>query len=58
MTYALRHEIIRHGFRTTVKTVLARFDRFTLLFATHGIRLRPRAEIEERARGWSSAAAA
>jgi len=58
MTYALRHEIIRRGFRTTVKTVLARFDRFTLLFAAHGIRLRPRAEIEERARGWSSAAAA
>jgi predicted acylesterase/phospholipase RssA len=58
MTYALRHEIIRRAFRTTVKTILARFDRYTLLFAEHGITLRPRTEIEERARGWSSAAAA
>jgi hypothetical protein len=56
MTYALRHEIIRRGFRTTVKTILAHFDRYTLLFAEHGITLRPRTAIDERARGWSSTA--
>jgi predicted acylesterase/phospholipase RssA len=56
MTYALRHEIIRRGFRTTVKSILAHFDRYTLLFAAHGIALRPRTAIEERSRGWSSAA--
>jgi len=55
MTYALRHEVIRRGYRTTVKTVLADFERYTALFARHGIRLVSRAEIERRARRWSSA---
>src|SRR5437016_10093495 len=54
MTYALRHEVIRRGYRTTVKTVLAEFDHYTALFARHGIRLVSRVEIERRARRWSS----
>jgi len=55
MTYGLRNEVIRRGYRTTVKTILGRYDRYALLFARHGIVLVPRAEIEERARRWSSA---
>ena len=58
MTYSLRHEVIRRGYRTTVKTVLADFDRYAALFARHGITVVPRAEIERRARRWSSAAPA
>jgi predicted acylesterase/phospholipase RssA len=58
MTYALRHEVIRRGYRTTVKTILADYDRYAALFARHGIQLVARAEIERRARRWSSAAAA
>jgi predicted acylesterase/phospholipase RssA len=57
MTYALRHEVIRRGYRTTVKTILADFDRYTALFARHGIAFVPRAVIERRARHWSSASA-
>jgi len=56
MTYAHRHEVIRRGYRTTVKTILADYDRYAALFAEHGIRLHARAEIERRARRWSSAA--
>lgn len=55
MTYSLRHEVIRRGYRTTVKTILADFERYAALFARHGIRVVPRAEIERRARRWSSA---
>jgi NTE family protein len=55
MTYSLRHEVIRRGYRTTVKTVLADFDRYADVFGRHGIRLMPRAEVERRARRWSSA---
>ena len=55
MTYSLRHEVIRRGYRTTVKTVLADFDRYAALFARHGITVVSRAEIERRARRWSSA---
>jgi NTE family protein len=55
MTYSLRHEVIRRGYRTTVKTFLADFERYAELFARHGIRVVPRTEIERRARRWSSA---
>src|SRR5262249_32750404 len=54
MTYSLRHEVIRRGYRTTVKTILADFDRYRGIFARHGIRLVARPEIERRARRWSS----
>jgi predicted acylesterase/phospholipase RssA len=55
MTYSLRHEVVRRGYRTTVKTLLADFDRFAAVFARHGIPTVPRAEIERRAHRWSRA---
>jgi predicted acylesterase/phospholipase RssA len=55
MTYGRRHEVIRRGYRTTVKTILGEFERYAALLARHGIRLAPRAEIERRARRWSTA---
>lgn len=55
MTYARRHEVVRRGYRTTVKTVLRQYDRLALLFARHGITLARRAVIETRAERWSSA---
>jgi predicted acylesterase/phospholipase RssA len=55
MTYGLRHEIIRRGYRTTVKTILANFEYYAALLAPHGITLASRPEIERRARRWSSA---
>jgi len=58
ITYALRGEVIRRGYRTTVKVLLADHDRHAAVFARHGIRLLPRADIERRARRWSSAARA
>jgi hypothetical protein len=56
MTYGLRHEVIRRGFRTTTKTFLANFDYFQALLARHAITLSPRPEVERRAKRWSSAA--
>jgi predicted acylesterase/phospholipase RssA len=56
ITYALRGELIRRGYRTTVKTLLADYDRYVALFARHGIALLPRAAVELRAQPWSSAA--
>src|SRR5262249_30417899 len=56
MTYGLRREVIRRGFRTTVKTILADLERYTAVFARHGIRLVPREEMERKARRWSSTA--
>lgn len=53
MTYSLRHEVIRRGYRTTIKTVLAEYDRYTALFARHGITLVPRAAIEKRTKRWT-----
>ncbi len=53
MTYSLRHEVIRRGYRTTVKTILADYDRHAAVFGRHGIRLVGRTDIEERARHWS-----
>src|SRR5262245_20516289 len=54
MTYSLRHEVIRRGYRTTVKTFLADYERYEALFGRHGIRLVPRGEIEARAQQWRS----
>ena len=54
MTYAIRFEIIRRGYRTTVKTILSAYERYAELFARHGIAMVPRAEIERRAQRWSS----
>lgn len=54
MTYGLRHEVVRRGYRTTVKTVLADYERHAALFARHGIELAARATIERRARRWAS----
>jgi predicted acylesterase/phospholipase RssA len=56
ITYALRGEVVRRGYRTTVKVLLADYDRYVVLFARHGIGLLPRDEIERRAARWSSAA--
>jgi predicted acylesterase/phospholipase RssA len=56
MTYGLRREVIRRGFRTTVKTILADLERYTAIFARHGIRLAPRAEMERKAKRWASTA--
>ena len=53
MTYGLRHEVVRRGYRTTVKTFLADYDRYAALFARHGIELAPRAALEKRARRWA-----
>ena len=53
MTYTLRHEVVRRGYRTTIKTMLAEYDRHAALFARHGIELVPRASIEKRARRWA-----
>jgi predicted acylesterase/phospholipase RssA len=53
MTYTLRQEVIRRGYRTTIKTVLTEYDRHVALFARHGIELVPRAAIEKRARRWA-----
>jgi predicted acylesterase/phospholipase RssA len=56
MTYSLRHEVIRRGYRSTIKTVLAEYDRYTALFGRHGITLVPRAAIEKRAQRWARGA--
>jgi NTE family protein len=58
MTYSLRHEVIRRGYRTTAKMILADYERYTGVFARQGIQVVARAELERRARRWSSAAAA
>jgi NTE family protein len=50
MTYGLRHEVVRRGYRTTVEHVIAEYDRYAALFARHGIELVPRPAIEKRAR--------
>ncbi len=43
---------MRRGYRTTITTVLAEYDRHAALFARHGIELVPRAAIEKRTRRW------
>jgi len=53
MTYGLRHEVVRRGYRTTVETILADYDRHAAVFARHGIRLVARDAIEQRARRWA-----
>ncbi len=58
MTYSLRHEVIRRGYRTTTKTFLANFEYFQALLARHGITLAARPEVERRAKRWSSTARA
>jgi NTE family protein len=58
MTYGLRHEVVRRGYRTTVTTMLAEYDRYAALFARHGIELVPQAAIEKRARRWTRTGAA
>lgn len=58
MTYGIRFEIIRRGYRTTVKTILAAYERYAEIFARHGLAMVPRAEIERRALRWSSHQAA
>jgi NTE family protein len=52
MTYDIRHEVVRRGYRTTVKTLLARWDHWTTVFARHGVRLATREVVERRARAW------
>src|SRR5262249_15195241 len=56
MTYGLRHEVIRRGYRRTVKTILADYERHTGVLARAGIQIAARADIERRARRWSSTA--
>lgn len=57
MTYNLRTEVIRRGYRTTVKLFLAQWDHYVELFARHGITLAGRECVEEVADRWSSTAA-
>jgi predicted acylesterase/phospholipase RssA len=58
MTYTLRQEVVRRGYRTTTKTVLHNYEHYAALFRRHDIALVPKAEIERRAERWSSKAAA
>ncbi len=53
MTYALRFEVIRRGYRTTAKTILRHYDRYARIFYRHGIAVVPRAEFAFRAEQWS-----
>jgi predicted acylesterase/phospholipase RssA len=55
MTYNLRQEVIRRGFRTTVKRILADYDRHAAIFARHDITLAARDVVEKRARRWARA---
>jgi predicted acylesterase/phospholipase RssA len=50
MTYTLRHEVVMRGYRTTLRALLADYDRHQALFARHGIQLAARDAIESRAR--------
>jgi hypothetical protein len=58
MTYSLRHEVIRRGYRTTVKTLLGDYERYADVFERNRVTLLPRREIERRAHRWSSASRA
>jgi predicted acylesterase/phospholipase RssA len=55
MTYELRHEVVRRGYRTTVKRFLADWDGHVQRFARHGVRLVDRDVVEKRARAWQRA---
>ena len=55
MTYSLRHEVIRRGYRTTVKTILGDYERYAEVFGRGRVTLLPRREIERRAHRWSRA---
>ncbi|MFN8542631.1 MAG: patatin-like phospholipase family protein [Candidatus Binatia bacterium] len=57
MTYTLQTEVIRRGYRTTIKKFLADWNHHLTVFARHGITLAPRARVESLAERWSSAAA-
>jgi len=57
MTYSLRHEVIRRGYRTTVKTILGDYERYAEVFPRNRVTLLPGREIERRAHRWSSGAA-
>ena len=58
MTYSLRHEVVRRGYRTTVKTLLGDYERYADVFERNRVTLLPRREIERRAHRWSSASRA
>src|SRR5207244_11158833 len=45
MTYSLRHEVIRRGYRTTVKTILVSYQRYCDVFERHRLTALPRLEI-------------
>jgi predicted acylesterase/phospholipase RssA len=53
MTYNLRFEVIRRGYRTTAKTILNDYDRHAETFARHGIGVVSRAEFARRAEQWA-----
>jgi predicted acylesterase/phospholipase RssA len=56
MTYTLRHEVVRRGYRTTVKTILNDFEHYRAVFRRHGMTMAAREDIERRASRWSSTA--
>jgi NTE family protein len=56
MTYALWHEVIRRGYRTTIKVLLGDYERYAAVFARHGIGLVGRSLVERRARRWGQSA--
>jgi predicted acylesterase/phospholipase RssA len=53
MTYGLRHEVVRRGYRSTLRTIVSEYERYAALFAAHGIELVPRAVVEKRTRRWA-----
>ncbi len=57
MTYGLRHEVVRRGYRSTMRTIVSEYERYAALFAAHGIELVPRAVVEKRTRRWARQAA-
>jgi predicted acylesterase/phospholipase RssA len=52
MTYSLRFEVIRRGYRTTAKTILADYARHAETFNRHGIGVVSREEFTRRAERW------
>src|SRR5215470_8046413 len=54
MTYNLRTEVIRRGYRTTIKQFLGQWEHYVALFARHGITLAGRASVEQVSERWKS----
>jgi hypothetical protein len=53
IAYSLSYEVLRRGYRTTVKTILADFGTYAAVLGRHGIGVVSRAEFERRVQRWS-----